>query len=119
MTATKYDYGMVGLGTMGRNLVLNISDNGYSVAGFDKYKQQVENLKKEAGDREIFATSHLDEFVKGLKTPRVIILLVPAGAIVDEVIDELKPLLSENDLLLDCGNSHFTDTNKRAMQLAK
>ncbi len=119
MTEQKYEYGMVGLGTMGRNLVLNISDNGYSVAGFDKDKQQVETLKKEAGDREIFTTSHLDEFVKGLKTPRVIILLVPAGAIVDEVIDELKPLLSENDLVMDCGNSHFSDTNKRAMQLAK
>jgi len=119
MAEQKYDYGMIGLGTMGRNLVFNINDHGYSVAGFDKDNSQVETLKKEAGDRKVFATSNLDEFVKSLKTPRVIILLVPAGKIVDEVINELKPLLSENDLLLDCGNSHFSDTDKRNEQLAK
>jgi 6-phosphogluconate dehydrogenase len=119
MTEQKYDYGMIGLGTMGRNLVFNINDHGYSVAGFDKDNSQVETLKKEAGDREIFSTSNLEEFVKALKSPRIIILLVPAGKIVDVVINELKPLLSENDLLLDCGNSHFTDTDKRNEQLAK
>jgi 6-phosphogluconate dehydrogenase len=119
MTEQKYDYGMIGLGTMGRNLVFNINDHGYSVAGFDKDNSQVETLKQEAGDQKVFSTSNLEEFVKALKSPRVIILLVPAGKIVDEVINELKPLLSENDLLLDCGNSHFTDTDKRNEQLAK
>ncbi|HTB07365.1 MAG TPA: NADP-dependent phosphogluconate dehydrogenase [Bacteroidia bacterium] len=119
MTEKKYDYGMIGLGTMGRNLVFNINDHGYSVAGFDKDNSQVETLKNEAANREIIATTQLDEFVKGLKTPRVIIMLVPAGRIVDDVIHELKPLLSENDLLIDCGNSHFTDTNRRDDLLAK
>lgn len=119
MAEQKYDYGMIGLGTMGRNLVFNINDHGYSVAGFDKDKSQVETLKKEAGDKKVFATSNIEEFVKALNSPKVIILLVPAGKIVDEVINELKPLLSENDLLLDCGNSHFTDTDKRIEQLAK
>ena len=119
MAEQKYDYGMIGLGTMGRNLVLNINDHKYSVAGFDKDNAQVEALKKDAWDRNIVATSNLHEFVKALKTPRVIILLVPAGKIVDEVIDELSPLLTENDLLMDCGNSHFTDTNKRIEKLAK
>jgi len=119
MAEEKYDYGMIGLGTMGRNLVLNMSDHGYSVIGFDKNSSQVETLKKEAGDRNVFATSDLNGFVKGLKIPRVIMLLVPAGKIVDEVIAELKPLLSENDLLMDCGNSHFTDTNIRIDQLAE
>ncbi len=117
MKEQKFDYGMIGLGTMGRNLVYNMSDHGYTVIGFDKNNSQVETLKKEAGNDKIFATSNLDEFLKALKTPKVIMMLVPAGKIVDEVINELKPFLSENDLLMDCGNSHFTDTNRRNEQL--
>lgn len=119
MKEQKFDYGMIGLGTMGRNLVYNMTDHGYTVIGFDKNKSQVETLKKEAGNEKIFATSNLDEFLKALKTPKVIMMLVPAGKIVDEVINELKPFLSKNDLLIDCGNSHFTDTNTRNEQLAK
>ena len=119
MEKQKYDYGMIGLGTMGRNLVFNMNDHGYSVIGFDKNKEQVATLIKEAGDKKVFGTLHLDEFVKALKVPRVIMMLVPAGKVVDEVIAELKPFLSQNDLLMDCGNSHFTDTNKRNEELAK
>ena len=117
MKEQKFDYGMIGLGTMGRNLVYNMSDHGYTVIGFDKNNSQVETLKKEAGNEKVSGTSNLDEFLKALKTPKVIIMLVPAGKIVDEVINELKPFLSEDDLLMDCGNSHFTDTNKRNEQL--
>ncbi|WP_301921768.1 NADP-dependent phosphogluconate dehydrogenase [Ferruginibacter sp.] len=117
MKEQKFDYGMIGLGTMGRNLVYNMSDHGYTVIGFDKNNSQVETLKKEAGNDKVSATSNLDEFLKALKKPKVIIMLVPAGKIVDEVINELKPFLSEDDLLMDCGNSHFTDTNKRNEQL--
>jgi len=117
MADKNFDYGVIGLGTMGRNLAFNINDHGYSVAGFDKDTKQVDTLKKEAGDKNVSATSDLKEFIQSLKAPRVIILLVPAGKIVDEVIDELKPLLSENDLLMDCGNSHFTDTNARIEKL--
>ncbi|MEO5995719.1 MAG: NADP-dependent phosphogluconate dehydrogenase [Chitinophagaceae bacterium] len=117
MEKQKFDYGMIGLGTMGRNLVYNMSDHGYTVMGFDKNNSQVEILKKEAGDEKISATSNLEEFIKALKTPKVIMMLVPAGKIVDEVINELKPFLSENDLLMDCGNSHFTDTKRRNEQL--
>ena len=119
MTEQTYEYGMIGLGTMGRNLLFNINDHGYSVAGFDKDTKQVEAFKKEAGTRIILATSQLQEFIQALKSPRVIILLVPAGKIVDEVIAELKPLLAADDLLMDCGNSHFTDTNTRIEQLTK
>ena len=119
MAEQKYDYGMIGLGTMGRNLVFNVNDHGYSVAGFDKNKSQIEILKKEAGARNIFATSQLNEFIDALQNPHVIMMLVPAGKIVDDVINELRPLLSENDVLMDCGNSHFTDTNIRIDQLAK
>ena len=119
MAEQKFDFGMIGLGTMGRNLVFNMNDHGYKVIGFDKNNSQVETFKKEAGDRNLFATSQLNEFVDGLKIPRVIMMLVPAGKIVDEVIGELLPFLTENDLLMDCGNSHFTDTNKRIAELAK
>ncbi|MEP6648175.1 MAG: NAD(P)-binding domain-containing protein, partial [Saprospiraceae bacterium] len=92
-----YDYGMIGIGTMGRNLVLNMNDHGYSVAGLDKNTEQVNMFKKEAGTRNVFATSDLKEFLSVLKTPRSIIMLVPAGKIVDAVIEELKPFLSEDD----------------------
>jgi 6-phosphogluconate dehydrogenase len=119
MPAQQYDYGMIGLGTMGRNLLLNMNDHGYSVAGFDKSSEQVELLKKDAVGRQIFETTNLAEFINVLKLPRVIILLVPAGKIVDEVINELEPLLSEDDLIMDCGNSHFTDTELRNEQLIK
>ncbi len=119
MAKQKYDYGMIGLGTMGRNLVFNINNQGFSVAGFDKDMSQVELLTKEAEYRTISANHQLNEFVNSLKLPRVIMLMVPAGEIVDEVIHELLPLLAKNDLLIDCGNSHFTDTNARYDQLAK
>ncbi len=117
MAEQTYDFGMIGLGTMGRNLVLNMNDHGYSVAGYDKNDLQVQTLAKEAAGRNTMATSRLDKFIGSLKNPKVIIMLVPAGKIVDDVIQELQPYLSANDLLIDCGNSHFTDTNTRIDQL--
>jgi len=117
MIEITYEYGMIGLGTMGRNLLLNMSDHGRSVAGFDKDAQQVKALEEEGKDKQILSTTDLKKFISSLKIPRVIILLVPAGKIVDEVIQDLKPLLGKDDLLLDCGNSHFKDTDKRIEQL--
>jgi len=119
MKEQQYDFGMIGLGTMGRNFIYNLSDHGFSVAGFDKNKIQVESLIKESADRKIYAAQSLQDFMEALKTPRVIMVLVPAGPVVDSVINELKPFLSKDDLLMDCGNSHFTDSAKRTEQLAK
>jgi 6-phosphogluconate dehydrogenase len=119
MVEENYDFGMIGIGTMGRNLVLNMSDHGYSVAAIDRNIDQVELLKKEADGRNVFATSDENEFLNALKTPRAIIILVPAGKIVDAVIGEYAPLLTENDLLMDWGNSHYTDTNRRIAELEK
>ncbi len=119
MNNTKFDYGMIGLGTMGRNLVYNMCDHGFSVAGFDKNSSQVKTLVQEAGERKVIGTQSPEEFVQSLKEPRTIILLVPAGAIVDAVINELKPLLRKDDLLIDGGNSHYTDTNRRIEELTK
>lgn len=118
MNTTTYDYGMIGLGTMGRNLALNMSDKGNSVMGYDRNEAQVKTFIKEAGTRTMWASTSLQEFLQALKIPRAIILLVPAGKITDDVINELKPLLSANDLIMDFGNSHFTDTDKRIEQLA-
>ena len=119
MPTPEYDYGMIGLGTMGRNLVYNMCDNGYSVAGFDKDSAKTEALGKEAGGRKVLGVNNLKDFFAALKSPKIIMLLVPAGPPVDAVINELKPFLSSDDLVMDCGNSHFTDTDTRTSQLAK
>ena len=114
-----YDYGMIGLGTMGRNLVYNMCDHGYSVAGYDKDISMVETMEQYKGNFKILGARTLKELTDALKSPRVLLLLVPAGPIVDAVIEMLKPLLSQDDLVIDCGNSHFMDTNLRIEKLAK
>jgi 6-phosphogluconate dehydrogenase len=119
MEVKRFDYGMIGLGTMGRNLVYNMCDHGFTVAGFDKDLSKLDALEKEKGSYEIFGAHKMTEFIDALKKPRVILLLVPAGSIVDNVIDELKLLISGNDLVMDCGNSHFSDTDRRIGYLAK
>ena len=113
MGKKQFDYGMIGLGTMGRNLVYNMCDHGYAVAGFDKDPVKVEILEKEKGDYNSYGAGKLSDFIGALKKPRVILLLVPAGPVVDAVLNELKPLLSGNDLIMDCGNSHFADIVKK------
>ncbi len=115
----KFGFGMIGLGTMGSNLVLNMSDNGFSVAGYDKNTLQVNNLNELSADRKVRAFDTIEEFVSSLAVPRIIMLLVPAGPIVDAVVFELKPMLGESDLIIDCGNSHFPDTQKRTESLLK
>lgn len=119
MAGQQFDYGMIGLGTMGRNLVYNMSDNGFFVVGFDKDPTKVDALEQESMYRAVRGARTVEEFIASLKTPRVILMLVPAGKIVDSVIDELKPFLSKEDLLVDCGNSHFTDTDRRVASLAQ
>lgn len=113
MDAQKYSYGMIGLGTMGCNLVLNMSDKGYRVAGYDKDQSKVDNLNKIDKNNNVKAFTEIASFVQSLTIPRTIMLLVPAGLIVDSVVNELKPYLQEQDIIIDCGNSHFTDTQRR------
>jgi len=119
MAEQKYEIGMVGLGVMGRNLVLNIADHGYSVSGYDKDLSKVQQLETEAGSRRINAARTLKEFVSVLSTPRAIMMLVPAGQVVDSVIHDLLPLLEKGDLIIDAGNSHFKDTDLRSKSLAE
>jgi len=110
---------MVGLGVMGRNLLLNMADHGFSVAGFDKDPTKVEAMRKEAEKRDISCTANLKEFISSMSFPRTNILLVPAGAPVDLVIKELSPHLQKDDLIIDSGNSYFKDTDLRTISLKK
>lgn len=113
----KYDFGMIGLGTMGRNLLLNMGDHGVKGAGFDTDASKGELLEKESTQHNLKGFSDVKQFVASLKRPRAIMMLVPAGKIVDNVIAELTPLLEKGDILIDGGNSHFTDTNRRVEEL--
>lgn len=113
-----FTFGMVGLGTMGRNLLLNMANHGFAVAGYDKNPAQSVLLGNEASEGTVVqGFSDIEPFVKSLKSPRAIMMLVPAGPIVDSVVAELLPLLDKGDILIDGGNSHFTDTTRRANDL--
>jgi 6-phosphogluconate dehydrogenase len=111
------EIGVVGLGVMGRNLALNISDQGFGVAGFDKDPGKVEALSREARDN-ISASAEVGEFVKSLRSPRAVLMLVPAGAPVDAVIGDLLPHAGPGDVIIDGGNSHFIDTDRRLKDLS-
>ena len=113
------DIGMVGLGVMGRNLLLNMADHGFTVAGYDTDKEKVDSLHKESKGQHVYGANSVEEFLTLLKKPRAIMLLVPAGKAVDSVINEFLPHLQSGDLIIDAGNSHFTDTNLRALNLQK
>src|SRR5271157_864018 len=119
MTSATYEIGMVGLGVMGRNLLLNMADNGYSVAGYDLDKTKVEALRREAENRDIKGAESLAEFASMLRSPRAVMMLVPAGPPVDGVIKDLLPHLARGDLIIDGGNSYFKDTDLRTRALAE
>ena len=112
-TPEKFDFGMIGLGVMGRNLLLNMGDHGVKGAGFDKDASKGEQLEKESTNGNLKGFSDIKEFVASLKSPRAIMMLVPAGKIVDDVIEELLPLIEKGDLVIDGGNTYYTDTNRR------
>ena len=110
-----YDFGLIGLGTMGKNLLMNMADHGYEVAGYDKDLAKVQSLKDEAG--KIYGAETVEDFVASLERPRKLMMLVPAGKIVDYVIADLLPLLDRGDIIMDGGNSFFKDTERRQEEL--
>jgi len=112
------ELGMVGLGVMGRNLLLNMADHGFAVAGYDRDQAKVAALRAEGKDLDLIGTEDLQALVDALKAPRAVMLLVPAGAPVDAVIDDLATRLQPGDLIIDGGNSHYVDTDRRAAGLA-
>ncbi|SHG23581.1 NADP-dependent phosphogluconate dehydrogenase [Flagellimonas flava] len=112
--ADTYDFGLVGLGVMGRNFILNVADNGFTAYGNDLDQEKVNALIEEGGDpSKVNATTEVSDFVNALSTPRKIMLLVPAGKVVDIVIESLLPHLDKGDIIIDGGNSFFTDTDRR------
>lgn len=114
----KFAFGMIGLGVMGRNLALNIADNGFSITGHDKSEKMLQFFEEEGKKHNLKGYADVNEFIDNLQSPRTIILLVPAGPIVDSVIEELIPLLEKGDIIVDSGNSHYTDTSRRSTYLA-
>jgi 6-phosphogluconate dehydrogenase len=114
----RHEIGMVGLGVMGRNLLLNMAEHGFSVAGYDKDQAKVEALRRESKERGVRGAADIKEFIALLRQPRAVMMLVPAGAPVDSVIRDLLPHLDKNDLIIDAGNSYFKDTDLRARTLA-
>jgi len=114
-----YDFGMIGLGVMGRNFLLNVADNGFSIAGLDTNKEQAAALVEEAKGKKVMSTTDMKKFVASLKKPRRIMMLVPAGKIVDIVIDGLLKHVEKGDMIIDGGNSFFEDTDRRLEYLKK
>lgn len=120
MNEQECDIGMIGIGVMGGNLVLNMSDHGFSVAVYDVAAERTRKfVEEQGGGRKILPGYTIEEFVQKLSRPRSIIVLVPAGSPVDMAIESLLPYLEPGDLIVDSGNSHFTDTARREKSLEK
>ncbi len=108
------DIGLIGLAVMGENLVLNMESNGYTVAVYNRTVEKVDKFINGRGKGKNFIGAHsIQEFVDSLERPRKIMLLVKAGKPVDDFIDKLIPYLEKGDIIIDGGNSHFPDTNRR------
>ncbi|MCB2191021.1 MAG: NADP-dependent phosphogluconate dehydrogenase [Deltaproteobacteria bacterium] len=115
MSNKKCDIGIIGLGNMGRNLALNLADKGFAVAVYNRTTEKtVKFMAEEAGERDLRPGRSLREFVDLLQRPRAALLIVSAGKAVDAVLEEITPLLDTTDLVIDGGNSHFSDTDRRA-----
>lgn len=109
-----FDIGMIGIGVMGRNLLLNMADHGFKALGHDTSQEKVSALEADATPgTTVKGVTSLTEFVNLLAVPRKIMLLVPAGKPVDDVIEGLIPLLEEGDIIIDGGNSYYKDTVRR------
>lgn len=119
MSATpQFDFGMIGLGVMGSNLLLNMADKGFAAIGFDLKPERGAALEAAATPGTVVkGVNTLAELVVNLKTPRKIMMLVPAGKPVDDVIASLLPLLQSGDIVIDGGNSYFKDTLHRVAYL--
>ncbi|TVQ18926.1 MAG: decarboxylating NADP(+)-dependent phosphogluconate dehydrogenase [Leptolyngbya sp. DLM2.Bin15] len=111
-------FGLIGLAVMGENLALNVERNGFSIAVYNRSSDKTEAfMANRAQGKNVQATYSLEEFVQALERPRKILIMVKAGGPVDAVIDQLKPLLDQGDMIIDGGNSLYTDTDRRVESL--
>ena len=114
----QYDFGMIGLGVMGSNLLLNMADHGFAAIGYDLKPERGQALGAAASKGTIVkGVNDLGQMMKALKRPRKIMMLVPAGAPVDAVINSLLPFLENGDIVIDGGNSFYKDTLRRVDEL--
>ncbi|KAA0088950.1 NADP-dependent phosphogluconate dehydrogenase [Trinickia soli] len=111
--------GVIGLAVMGRNLALNIESRGYTVAVYNRSREKTDELVAQFPDRKLVPAHSLEQFVDSLEKPRRILLMVKAGEPTDATIVALRPLLDKGDVLIDGGNTHFTDTIRRNQELAQ
>src|SRR5690348_8802600 len=118
MPTATCDIGLIGLAVMGQNLVLNMNDHGYRVAVFNRTISKVDEfVQHEAKGTQVVGAHSIEEFIAGLKKPRRVMLMVKAGETVDQMIEQLLPHLEKGDIIIDGGNSHFPDTNRRTKAL--
>ena len=118
MPTATCDIGLIGLAVMGQNLVLNMNDHGYRVAVFNRTVSKVDDfINNEAKGTQVVGTHSIPELVQALKKPRRVMLMVKAGPTVDQMMDNVVPHLEKGDILIDGGNSHYPDTNRRTKTL--
>ncbi|WP_017473766.1 NADP-dependent phosphogluconate dehydrogenase [Amphibacillus jilinensis] len=115
---SKQQFGVIGLAVMGKNLALNVESRGYSVSVFNRtYKKTEDFMANEAKGKHFFGATTIEEFVDSLEKPRKIMLMVKAGPATDKTIETLKPLLDDEDIIIDGGNTFFEDTIRRNKEL--
>ena len=114
----KADIGVIGLAVMGQNLILNMNDHGYKVAAYNRSTAKVDEfLQGAAKGTQIIGAHSLQELADSLEKPRIIMLMVRAGDAVDQTVAQLLPYLEPGDIIIDGGNSHYPDTNRRVAAL--
>src|SRR5262249_9857717 len=120
MSSPSADIGLIGLAVMGENLVLNMESHGFTVAVFNRTTSKVDDFLDDRGKgKKIVGTHSLKDLVASLKRPRKVMMMVKAGAAVDETIAQVSPLLEPGDILIDGGNTHSPDTPRRCAEAKK
>ncbi len=109
--------GFIGLGVMGENLIKNFANKGNSIFVYNRTVDKIDQFLQENSGQKIFKANSIEELCQKLPAPRKIFLMVKAGTVVDHVISELRPLLDKGDIIIDGGNSHYTDTIRRRDEL--
>ena len=111
-------FGMIGLGVMGANLALNVADHGFTVAVWNREPERTRLFMAENAGKQLIATTELQDFVRALERPRRVMMLIKAGAPVDQMLDKILPLLEQGDVVIDGGNSWFKDTQARTTRVS-
>src|SRR6185503_8957295 len=114
---TKADFGLIGLGVMGENLALNVEEKGFSIAVNNRSLDKVDAFLAANPGKKLIGARSIQELVQSIQRPRRVMIMVKAGAPVDQTIDELEKHLEPGDVIIDGGNEFFTNTERRATEL--